>query len=90
VDFCQKREIAVIGFSPLGSSGYVEIGMDRGQSVGLLKDPVVAEIAGRYGKSAAQVLLRWGVQVRSANARRECERHKRGANKGGAQVGGAE
>jgi diketogulonate reductase-like aldo/keto reductase len=62
VDFCQKRGVVVTGFSPLGSSGYVEIGMDRGQSVGLLQDPKIVAIAERHGKSPAQVLLRWGVQ----------------------------
>jgi len=66
VQFCKDKGKAVTGYSPLGSSGYVEIGMDRGQSVGLLQNPSVLEIAARVGKTPAQVLLRWGVQKGNA------------------------
>jgi diketogulonate reductase-like aldo/keto reductase len=34
-----------------------------GQGKGLLEDPAVREIAGRYGKSPAQVVLRWHMQL---------------------------
>lgn len=62
VEFCQKRGIAVTGYSPLGSSSYVSLKMDQGLGVGLLKDPVVVKIAEKHKKSTAQVALRWGVQ----------------------------
>ena len=62
VQFCKDKGKAVTGYSPLGSSGYVEIGMDKEQSVGLLQNPSILEIAARVGKTPTQVLLRWGVQ----------------------------
>ena len=54
-------DIAVTTFSPLGSLSYVELEMAR-QEESLLKQPVVLAAAERLNRSAAQVLLRWGVQ----------------------------
>ena len=48
VDFCKQHGIMVESYSPLS----------RGQK---LSDPRVAEIAGRYGKTSAQILIRWAV-----------------------------
>ncbi|WP_223587941.1 aldo/keto reductase [Neobacillus bataviensis] len=47
--FCQKEGIQLEAWSPL----------KQGQ---LLNDPVITEIAAKYGKSAAQVILRWDLQ----------------------------
>lgn len=60
VEFCKREGIAVTGFSPLGSGSYIQLDMDRGDR--LLEDAVLKEIARRKGKTAAQVVLRWGVQ----------------------------
>ncbi len=49
VELCRKNNILVEAWSPLG----------RGH---LLDHPVLCEMAGRYGKSTAQILLRWVVQ----------------------------
>ncbi len=62
VDFCMTNGLKVVAFSPLGSPSYVELGMDGGLGAGPLKEPVVAEIAERLGKSSAQIVLRWGIQ----------------------------
>lgn len=62
LEFCKGKGIAVTGFSPLGSTGYVQIGMDRGEGVGLLENEVVVEISQKHSKTPAQVLLRWGTQ----------------------------
>ena len=51
---CSKNNIAVEGWYPLG-------GTHGGNSV-LFKDPVIQEIAGRYGKTPAEIILRWHVQ----------------------------
>ena len=51
---CARHNIAVEGWYPLG-------GTHGGNDV-LFKDPVITEIAGRYGKSPAQIILRWHVQ----------------------------
>ena len=49
----------ITGFSPLGSSSYVQLGMDQGQGVGVLSNPVVVELAAKYKRTPAQVVLRW-------------------------------
>ncbi|HUY90353.1 MAG TPA: aldo/keto reductase [Pirellulales bacterium] len=59
--FCRQEGIAVTGFSPLGASSYVPIGM-AGADESALAEPAVVEIARRHGKTPAQVVLRWGVQ----------------------------
>jgi D-xylose reductase len=59
--FCKESGVAVTAFSPLAHASYVSIGMAGAQD-SALELPVVRNIAGRHGKSPAQVLLRWGVQ----------------------------
>lgn len=49
ITFCQNEGIAVEAWSPLG----------RGR---LLNDPTLVEIGKKYGKTAAQVTLRWHLQ----------------------------
>ena len=49
--YCEKAGIAFEAWSPLGGTG--------GK---LLDDPVLKKIAGKYGKSTAQVILRWDLQ----------------------------
>ena len=51
---CVKNNIAVEGWYPLG-------GTHGGNDI-LFKDPVILEIAGRYGKTPAEIILRWHVQ----------------------------
>ncbi|SEF79593.1 aldehyde reductase [Bryocella elongata] len=51
-DYCKQRGIVLLAFAPLG----------HGIRPGLLEDPVILRIAGRVGKTAAQVLLAWAVQ----------------------------
>lgn len=35
--YCQQQGIAITGFSPLGASSYIQLGMDQGEGVGVLK-----------------------------------------------------
>ncbi|PLS30494.1 glyoxal reductase [Bifidobacterium margollesii] len=51
IDYCGSHGIAVEAWSPLGGTGG-----------SLLSDPVLAEIGAKYGKSAAQVVIRWHLQ----------------------------
>ena len=51
---CAKNGITIEGWYPLG-------GTHGGNSV-LFADPVINEIAGRYGKTPAEIILRWHVQ----------------------------
>jgi len=50
-EFCKSRHIAVESYSPLGGSGG-----------DLLSEPLLQQIGDKYGKSAAQVILRWHIQ----------------------------
>jgi len=52
LEFCEKNDIVLLAFAPLG----------HGMRPGPLEDPVVSEIGARVGKTPAQVLLAWAVQ----------------------------
>lgn len=49
VNYCAQKGIAFEPWSPLGAGK-------------LLSDPVLTEIAARYGKTTAQIILRWDIQ----------------------------
>lgn len=59
--FCQQEQIVLTAFSPLGAASYYSLGM-ASLSESLLDNPIVQCIGLEKRKSAAQVLLRWGVQ----------------------------
>lgn len=61
VRFCRESSIAVTAFSPLGAQSYFQLNMAQ-QNESLMQHPVINEIASAHGRTAAQVLLRWGVQ----------------------------
>ena len=50
-DYNREHEIVTVAWRPLGRGG------------DLLAEPTLATIAARYGKSPAQVVLRWFVQL---------------------------
>jgi alcohol dehydrogenase (NADP+) len=52
LEFCKEKNVVYLAFAPLG----------HGIRPGPLEDPVIAAIAARVGKTAAQVLLAWAVQ----------------------------
>lgn len=59
--YCKQEQIAFTAFSPLGAGSYVGLGMAVADE-SVLVDPTILRTAGKYNKSAAQVILRWGVQ----------------------------
>ena len=59
--YCREAEVAVTAFSPLGSPSYVPLGMATAED-SLLDDAIVTAVAAKHRKTAAQTLLRWGVQ----------------------------
>ncbi|HQX52620.1 MAG TPA: aldo/keto reductase [Planctomycetaceae bacterium] len=59
--YCQQEGIAFTAFSPLGAASYHSLGMAH-LSESLLDNAIMQCIAMEKHKSAAQILLRWGVQ----------------------------
>jgi D-xylose reductase len=57
----QSYNVAVTAFSPLGALSYVSIDMATAAD-SVLSEAVVVAAAERVGATAAQVVLRWGVQ----------------------------
>ena len=57
--YAAEKGIAIESWSPLGGSGK---GWGEGKTNQLLDNPVLVEIAQRYGKSVAQVIIRWHLQ----------------------------
>jgi diketogulonate reductase-like aldo/keto reductase len=55
LDYCAVHDVLLTAYSPLAHGG-------------VLSDPVLTEVGERYGKSAAQVALRWVVQHDSVAA----------------------
>lgn len=53
--------LQVTGFSPLGSSSYVELGMAT-PTDSALTDPTIVSLADAKGVSPAQLILKWGLQ----------------------------
>ena len=50
-----------MAYSSFGPSAYVAFGLAK-PSDSLLEYPLIKQLAGKYRKSPAQILLRWGVQ----------------------------
>lgn len=67
-----------MAFSCLGSNSYVELDMAKPED-SLMENDLIKEIATRYEKTPAQILLRWGAQrgttiiPKSANLDRQKE-----------------
>ena len=55
-EYCRSENIVLLAFAPLGHA----------LEPRLLDDPLIVDIAARYGKTPAQVLLAWGIQRDSA------------------------
>ena len=62
IEFCKNHELTVTGFTPLGS-------LVKSPSTGdadipnFLENPKVIELAKKYGKTPAQVALRFVVRI---------------------------
>lgn len=59
LDYCTQRGIVLTAYSPLGSPDAVA---RTEADPSLLSDPTVAAVAAKYGRSAAQVLIRFHTQ----------------------------
>lgn len=61
IRLAKHYDLAVTAFSPLGAASYLELDMAEAKE-SVLASSVVTAIAQRLNKTAAQVVLRWGVQ----------------------------
>ncbi|KAF3569847.1 hypothetical protein F2Q69_00062953 [Brassica cretica] len=59
VKFCQKHGICVTAHTPLGGA---TANAEWFGTVSCLDDPALKEVAEKYKKTVAQVVLRWGIQ----------------------------
>jgi len=63
VKYAQSQGIAITAYSSFGPQSFLELDMQRAKDTPLLMDnATVKRIAGKHGKTAAQVLLRWATQ----------------------------
>ena len=56
LDYCKSVGIHITAFSPLGSSSYIEIGMDGGKGTGALNEETVKAVAEAVNRTPAQVV----------------------------------
>ncbi|RXW24016.1 hypothetical protein EST38_g1827 [Candolleomyces aberdarensis] len=61
LELAKTLGIAVTAYSSFGAQGWVELGMDK-NATSLMEHNTVAQVASKYGKTPAQVLLRWATQ----------------------------
>ena len=69
VDYCRSKNIVVVAYSPL----------TQGTRLG---DATIVELANKYGKSPAQVVLRWGLQKGFVVIPKSDREHRIEENKG--------
>jgi len=60
VEYCQRNNIVVTAYSPLGTPGNVR--SRKNNEPILLEDKNILEIAKKYNRLPAQILIRWGLQ----------------------------
>ncbi|MFT6738166.1 MAG: D-xylose reductase [Kangiellaceae bacterium] len=61
IRLAKQYGLSVTAFSPLGALSYLELDM-ASKTESVLEQAVVTKTAQRLGKTAAQVVLRWGIQ----------------------------
>lgn len=59
--YCRLQGIAVTAYSNLGALSYVTIGLSTKQEICLEEDKI-KDLAKKYKKTEAQIVLRWGLQ----------------------------
>ncbi|KAK6177956.1 hypothetical protein SNE40_012811 [Patella caerulea] len=59
LDYCKQENIVVTAYSPLGRGAADS--SDPYQPANVLVDKTIQKIAAKYNKTAAQVILRWGI-----------------------------
>ncbi|KAL2611661.1 hypothetical protein R1flu_023353 [Riccia fluitans] len=73
VNYCKEIGTVVTGYAALGAPGYGASPLGTYGTNAVIESPILQEIAAKYGKTSAQVALRWalelgcGVVVKSVN-----------------------
>lgn len=65
-----KAELADMGLSDIVYEGWYPLG--HGDTAGLLSEPVFTELGAQYGKTAAQIILRWHLQEGNVTFPKTC------------------
>jgi diketogulonate reductase-like aldo/keto reductase len=63
IEFCRKNGIWITAYSPLGGSTDTSP-LRKGNSPRPIMDPKIKELAGKYGKTSAQIILRYLVSLK--------------------------
>ena len=63
IEFCRKNGIWITAYSPLGSPAGISPVRNE-NSPEPLKDPKIQEMADKYGKTSAQIILRYLVSLK--------------------------
>jgi aldehyde reductase len=58
IAFCKKTGIVVTAYSPFGGPTSIAP-LHKGEAPEPLKDPKIKEVADKYGKTVAQIILRY-------------------------------
>lgn len=61
VDHCRELGVEIMAYSPLGNPAAPPTRNWEENSVPLIQDPIVSKIAEKYGKTNAQVLIRYAI-----------------------------
>jgi len=61
VDFCQSNGITVTAYSPLGNPSKPVTRAWSGDEITILEEPIIANLAKKYGVEPAQILIRFGL-----------------------------
>lgn len=62
VNFCRENNMIVTSYSSLGTKGTYQTTFKDKEPINLMDDELIVNVANKYGKTAAQVLLRFLVQ----------------------------
>lgn len=63
VKMCKHEGIAVTAYSSFGPASFVEFNFPHALAMTpLIQEPTIVKLAGKYGKTSAQILLRWATQ----------------------------
>jgi alcohol dehydrogenase (NADP+) len=60
ITYCQSKNIVVTAYSPLGRQGVSTVSGPR-----LFSDPLILDMAAKYAKTPAQILINWAIQRRT-------------------------